>query len=226
MILTSRKYVNKLEHNEEIPYHLYSLSPEASIRLLLDKAPREIKNKEIQDLLDYKIPAGHKIHQLFPTMRKGETQMTNHPLILMLGGHPQAISLAAPMLESQTLTELFTQLLETNIMDALEIQDKQSYTSLRLSLEISLGNLKKKKPEAIELFKFIGLLPGGVKQKELTDMWGSNTWRSYKESLIRASLLVFKPQEDILMLLPFMNAKASELLEDDGEEKKIEFHLK
>jgi hypothetical protein len=57
-------------------------------------------------------------------------------------------------------------------------------------------------------------------------MWGSNTWRSYKESLIRASLLVFKPQEDILMLLPFMNAKASELLEDDGEEKKIEFHLK
>jgi hypothetical protein len=142
LLLTSRKYINKLEHSEEIPYHLYSLSPEASIRLLLDKAPREIRNKEIQDLLNYKIPAGHKIHQLFPTMRQGEVQMTTHPLILMLGGHPQAISLAAPMLESQTLTELFTQLLETNIMDALDIQDKQSYASLRLSLEISLGNLK------------------------------------------------------------------------------------
>jgi len=210
-----------------MPYHLYSLSPEASIRLLIDEAPREISNKEIQELLDYQIPIGHKIHQQFPTMRKGEIHMTNHPLVLMLGGHPQAISLAAPMLENQSLKELFCQLLETNIMDALDIQhDQQSYVSLRISLEISIQSLKKKKPKVLDLYMFIGLLPGGIKQKELTDMWGDNSWRSYKESLIRASLLVFRPQEDILILLPFMNAKAYELLEEEGEDTKNHFHLK
>lgn len=57
-------------------------------------------------------------------------------------------------------------------------------------------------------------------------MWGSNTWRSYKESLIKASLLVFKPKENTLTLLPFMNIRALELLEEEGGDKKMEFHLK
>jgi hypothetical protein len=60
----------------------------------------------------------------------------------MLGGHPQAISLAAPLLENQTLSELFQQFLESNVMDALEYQGKQMNTSLRVSLEISIKHLK------------------------------------------------------------------------------------
>lgn len=144
----------------------------------------------------------------------------------MLGGHPQAISLAAPMLETQTLVELFKQLLDTNIMDALGAAENQSYASLRLSLEISIKNIIKRKPEALELFKFLGLLPGGVKQNELTDMWGNMSWKSYKESLIRASLLVFKPAENIFYLLPFMSTRAVELLEENGEELKLRYHLK
>lgn len=208
-----------------MPYHLYSLSPQASIKLLLAKAPREIDNSELQELLDFKIPPNHPINQQFPLAGKEEITMTNHPFTRMLGGHPQAICLAAPMLDSQTLTELFQQLLESNIMDALAYQG-QSYASLRISLDISIKNLAKNKPEALDLFKFIGLLPGGIKQNELTEMWGDNTWRSYKESLIRASLLVFKPQENILTLLPFMNTRACELLDEEDGRMKIEFHLK
>jgi hypothetical protein len=152
--------------------------------------------------------------------------MTNHPFILMLGGHPQAISLAAPMLENQSLVELFRQLLDTNIMDALSSNNEKSYTSLRMSLNISIKNLEKTNKEALDLFKFIGLLPGGVDQTELTSMWGNDTWRSYKESLIRASLIVFKPKENILTLLPFMNTRALELLEEEGGNKKNQYHLK
>ena len=215
IMLTSRKYINKLEHNIESPYHLYSLTPQASLKLLLEKSPREISNKEIEDLLRYEIPSNHPIHQQFPSMNNGEITMSNHPFILMLGGHPQAISLAAPMLENQTLSELFQQLLDSNIMDALSFKGKQSYTSLRISLEVSIKNIKKNNPEALDLFKFIGLLPGGIKQTELTNLWGSTSWKSLKDDLIRASLLVYKPAENILTLLPFMNTRAYELLEDE-----------
>ena len=225
MMLTSRKYINKLEHNTETPYHLYSIAPQASLKLLLEKAPRDISNKEIEDLLKYEIPSNHPIHQQFPAMNAGEVTMSNHPFILMLGGHPQAISLAAPMLEYQTLSELFQQLLDSNIMDALSFKGKQSYTSLRISLEISIKNINKNNPQALDLFKLIGLLPGGIKQTELTELWGDNSWKSLKDDLIRASLLVYKPSENILTLLPFMNTRAYELLEEE-EAKKKEFHLK
>ena len=225
IMLTSRKYINKLEHNIETPYHMYSLTPQASLKLLLEKAPREINNKEIEDLLKYEIPSNHPILQLFPSINSSEITMTNHPFILMLGGHPQAISLAAPMLEHQTLTELFQQLIDSNIMDALSFKGKQSYTSLRISLEISINNIQKQNPQALDLFKLIGLLPGGIKQTELTELWGSNSWKSLKDDLIRASLLVNKPSENILTLLPFMNTRAYELLETE-EAKKNEFHIK
>ena len=103
MLLTSRKYINKLEHNHETPYHLYSLSPQSALKLLLEKAPRDVKNEEIQELLNYKIPDNHPIHQHFPTLGIGDVALSNHPFTLMLGGHPQAICLAAPMLETQSL---------------------------------------------------------------------------------------------------------------------------
>jgi len=225
MLLTSRKYINKLQHNCEAPYHLYSLTPQASLKLLLEKAPRDISNQEIEELLTFKIPDDHSIYQQFPTMSSGEITLSNHPFTLMLGGHPQAISLAAPMLEHQTLSELFQQLLESNIMDALGYQDKKSFASLRLSLEISIKNIQKNNPEALNLFKLIGLLPGGIKQPDLTELYGDAGWKPLKEHLIRASLLVHKPAENILTLLPFMNARAYELLEDE-EAKKTAFHIK
>ncbi|CAI2386882.1 unnamed protein product [Moneuplotes crassus] len=226
ILCTSRKYISKLEHVQEMPYHIYSLSPSASIRLLLDKAPRQIRNEELQELLDYEIPSDHSINQHLPGLTRRAGILSDHPFVLMLGGHPQAISLAAPLLESQTLLSLFQQLLESNIMDALSQDDMQSYGSLRMSLDVSIKNLQKTRKEALDLFKFIGLLPGGVKQEELTKMWGNSTWKSYKESLIKASLIVFKPKEGSLTLLPFMNTRALELLEEEGWYQRSEFHLK
>ena len=225
VLLTSRRYINKLEHHQEMPYHLYSLSPQASIKLLFAKATREIDADEIEELLNCEIPSDSPIWQQFPNYQKDAITLSNHPLILMLGGHPYSISLAAPMLEYKTLKELFQQLLSTNIIDGLEDNEIQSYASLRLSLEISIENLKKSKPDALKLFKFIGLLPGGVNQNELTDMWGSTRWKHYKEKLIRSSLLIFKQNENMLTLLPFMNTLAIELLEDDNDEDKIKYHL-
>ena len=226
ILLTSRRYINKLEHHHEMPYHLYSLSPQASIKLLFAKASRDIDDDEIEELLHYEIPSDNPIRQQFPNYKKDVLTLINHPLILMLGGHPYSISLAAPMLENKTLTELFQQLLSTNIIDGLEENESQPYASLRISLGISIENLKKNKPDALRLFKFIGLLPGGVNQNDLTDMWGNTKWKIYKDTLIRSSLLNFKQNEKLLTLLPFMNTLAIELLEEDKDEAKIKYHLK
>ena len=226
LLLTSRKYVNKLEHTHEMPYHLYALSPQSSIKLLLELSPREIKSKEIEELLHFKVPENHPMQEMFPSYMNDDINLSNHPLTLMLGGHPQAVVLAAPMLERQTLTELFQQLLDTNIMDALGQESKQSYASLRLSLEISIKNIKKDNSTALELFKFIGLLPGGVNQNELTELWGNSDWRDAKETLMKASLLIYRPADNILTMLPFMNTRAFELLEEEGDMKKRDYHLK
>lgn len=96
---------------------------------------------------------------------------------------------------------------------------------MKISLEVSINYIKKSKIEALDLFMLIGLLPGGIKQPELNELYGSNAWKSYKDSLIRASLLVYKPAESMLTLLPFMNTIAYELLEEDNS-KKVAFHLK
>src|SRR4051812_16169520 len=46
--------------------------------------------------------------------------LAQHPVLKFLGGHPQAISLAAPLLQDRTLAEL-QQLLSTKNLDALQL---------------------------------------------------------------------------------------------------------
>lgn len=154
----------------------------------------------------------------------------NHPFTLLLGGHPQAISLAAPLLEYKTLKELFYAFCDSNIMDALDVSPgkKNMNTSLRVSLELSISHMKNTSPKALNLFGFIGLLPGGVSEKEMTRMWGNNEWIILKDSLVRASLLVYKTDLQggfVYSMLPFMSIRACEFLEQD-EEMRLEYHLK
>jgi len=51
-LVTTRKTINKLAYNHEKPYPLMSLTKEASIKLLITKAPRDIRNQEIHELLE------------------------------------------------------------------------------------------------------------------------------------------------------------------------------
>lgn len=83
-------------------------------------------------------------------------------------------------------------------------------------------------PEALNLFSFIGLLPGGVNDEDLSKMWGNTSWMPLKDALIRASLLVYKKDSSglfIYSMLPFMSIRAYELLEQN-EERRHEYHMK
>jgi len=50
-LITSRKSINKLAHNAERPYILQPLSKESSLKLLISKSPRPIRNEELHELL-------------------------------------------------------------------------------------------------------------------------------------------------------------------------------
>jgi hypothetical protein len=113
-LVTTRKTINKLPHNHEKPYILHPLSKESSLKLLISKAPRNISREELQDLLNFNLNPRPE--------QEDERNLLNHPFTEMLGGHPQAISLAAPLLEYKSLKELYSAFCDSNIMDALEIQ--------------------------------------------------------------------------------------------------------
>lgn len=233
-LVTTRKTLNKLAFNAEFPYTLQPLSKQESLKLLISKAPRSIKNQELQELLMCTIPKGCSVAQSLNlklnNYKPGSWTLLEHPFTALLGGHPQAISLAAPLLEYKSLKELFYDFCDSNVMDALEVSSgsKNASTSLRLSLEISVNHMKETNPDALNLFGFIGLLPGGVNDEEITQMWGSLQWMRLKDALIRASLLVYKTENSgmfVYSMLPFMSVRAYELLEKD-EEMRYLYHMK
>jgi len=87
-------------------------------------------------------------------------------ILKLLGGHPQAIILAAPQLETKSLARL-RQDLEKALSDMLANvdtpeEDHDATTSLKLSLSVSVNYLKERKTEAVRLFGVMGLLPGGA----------------------------------------------------------------
>ena len=118
VLLTSRRPLNELVHNEERIFNLLPLSNQATIKLLFQKLEevRKISIDEIKELLDCKIPEGSRIGQHLNLrynrananlLNKYNSNLLNHPFISLLGGHPQAISLIVPLLRNQSLKDLF-----------------------------------------------------------------------------------------------------------------------
>ena len=90
-----------------------------------------------------------------------------------------------------------------------------------MSLDASTLAMRHDKPEALNLFCLIGMLPGGVSESDLSILWKSGHWVPLIEHLRRASLIVEKVESDLFdsnkkvrkfRLLPFMNKYAESLL--------------
>lgn len=233
ILITARKYLHKLENEKQAPYHLGTLDMQASITLLLKSCPRKITDKEIKELLDYKIPEDSWVHEtytFYSTKSNGNgtlapKRLTNHPFILMLGGHPQAIQLSASMLEHASMSDLFKRFLDTNLMETLSSCGQRPYASLKVSYDMSISHIQKNNPEALDLFKLLGLLPGSINHDDLTQLWGDDSWQPLQQELIRSSLIICKPMKKKLLILPYMTARVQDLLEEEPEKMK-ELHLK
>lgn len=112
ILLTSRKPLRLLAYHMEHCYSLNAISRESTVTLLFMKANRMISDGEVEELLDCPIPE-NKFAQHYSIGFNGHLynrerpQLINHPFIDLLGGHPQAISLTAPLLKDTKLKDLF-----------------------------------------------------------------------------------------------------------------------
>jgi hypothetical protein len=233
VLLTSRKALKKLGEHIEVIYTLELMSKDSALKLLISKSPRKIKNDEIKELLDCPIPEESKIGQslnLQIRLKPHEKNLIDHPFTSLLGGHPQAISLAAPLLRDNSLKELFIAFCNSNVMDVIDdcSNMRNSQTSLRVSLELSIDRVRQKNTNVLDFFGLVGLLPGGASKEELNELWGNTSWAPLKDELLDASLLTCKSGDTGYIsysMLPFMSVRAYEHLEQIPELKQ-EYHLK
>lgn len=107
-------------------------------------------------------------------MYKQVTNWAHHRIFELLSFNPHAITLAAPLLQNMSLKELYLHLDSHEITSVLEVEGIKNteISSLKISLEVSLKVLKKDSPESLEFFFLMGLLPGGVSEQELDELYG------------------------------------------------------
>ncbi|MCP4348145.1 MAG: tetratricopeptide repeat protein [Desulfobacterales bacterium] len=148
----------------------------------------------------------------------GEIYSRDFEAILdILKGHPQAIALAAPQLETKSLSRLRCDL-ETKPVAALSVadipeHDHDAASSFALSLSVSVDYLRERRPEAVCLFGVMGLLPGGALTGTLDAVWGEG-WRELMNTLVRYSLIERNETGvgEYFFTFPFVTAYARELL--------------
>ncbi|KAE9351655.1 hypothetical protein PR003_g4786 [Phytophthora rubi] len=116
-----------------------------------------------------------------------------HPLMAFLDGHPQAISLCAPLLQDRSLSELTRAVLSRGVNElqvvGLAAHDRSALNTLVASLDVSLEQVRMHHgQDAIRFFALLGLLPAGAMPADFKSLWGNN-WEGLVETLLRFSLI-------------------------------------
>ncbi|KAG1686880.1 hypothetical protein DVH05_005878 [Phytophthora capsici] len=116
-----------------------------------------------------------------------------HPLMAFLDGHPQAISLCAPLLQDRSLSELTRAVLSRGVSElqvvGLAAHDRSALNTLVASLDVSLEQVRMHHgQDAIRFFALLGLLPAGAMPADFKSLWGSK-WEGLVETLLRFSLI-------------------------------------
>ncbi|KAF1315224.1 hypothetical protein FI667_g16155, partial [Globisporangium splendens] len=119
--------------------------------------------------------------------------LTEHPLMAFLDGHPQAISLCAPLLQDRSLAELTRAVLSRGVSElqvvGLPAHDRSAVNTLVTSLGVSLEQVKMHHgQDALRFFSLLGLLPAGAMAADFKSLWGPN-WEPLVETLLRFSLI-------------------------------------
>jgi len=224
IVITSRTSLGDgplADYAEKI-INLGPLSDEDSKNLLLARAPRPINDEEIEELLNMEIKGGGSVER--------KKEFVGHAFFELFGGHPQAITLAASLLDEKRLKEVFLHLKENSVINAYDYgseiseRDKKSFNSLRCSLDISWDSLMKKNENAGKLLAFFGLFPAGIQEEELARLWEKG-FKEECEVLLRSSFLRKTVKDDTIhySLFPFMAKYAEEHL---NSKEKRQYHEK
>ena len=200
LLLTTRHALGGgISGSAEKVHHLRQLDRKSAARLFIRLAPREFEPSEMYGLMD-------------------------HPILNLLSGHPHAISLAVPLLQDKTLSQLYDMLksqpLETLVIPDLPNDELDAARSFAVSLEVSVSYMRERNPETVRLFAVMGLLPSGARPEDLDAIWGDG-WRPLMDALVRASLVEREEFGKIehFVTFPFVTAYAERLLTKDDRSK-------
>eukprot|EP00826_Nyctotherus_ovalis_P058231 TRINITY_DN798_c0_g1_i2.p1 TRINITY_DN798_c0_g1~~TRINITY_DN798_c0_g1_i2.p1 ORF type:complete len:1311 (-),score=269.74 TRINITY_DN798_c0_g1_i2:1305-5237(-) len=192
ILVTSRTHLGSLPDLTEKVYNLLPLDSNSSVLLLERRAPRQISTGEIDELFNERAVSDG--------VENTHSSFEGHRLMQLLAGHPQAISLAATLLQGRTVKEAYQELLSAS----LRINEMHP---LKSSLSLSIEHIKMRNPASVNFFKMMGLFPCGVSSREMRKIWGSQ-YKEHIANLQHVSLLVRKEssdmQEDRYWLLPFV----------------------
>lgn len=126
--------------------------------------------------------------------------LEKHEMFRILNGHPQSIALAAALMQSQKLHEIYENL-KNNLHNALRadesfLQEQENpLFSLTASLNTSYLLLVKRFGEpSIQFFSLFGLLPGGADKHLLKSLWKGEV-NNLLNLLESNSLIVLKEVE-------------------------------
>jgi len=205
IITTSQIALGPLRDYGEKIYNLYPLDPQSAVLLLEKRVPREIKEEEFAELFEDPTTSVFSLNPYYDCTEENEAKP--HKLMQILSGHPQAISLAAALLNTRNITQLYEELCQSCVcLDEM--------ASLKASLKLSIGALNK---SSLRLFKLLALFPNGATSDVLKQIWGPD-YLLYVSKLQGNSLVVKKEVEsnriDEYWILPFMADYAFDCLRD------------
>ncbi|DBA01594.1 TPA: hypothetical protein N0F65_011350 [Lagenidium giganteum] len=154
--------------------------------LFLKKAPRALLLSEIGDINTSMASGKSRAVSVLEAL-------SSHPLMAFLDGHPQAISLCAPLLQDRSLSELTRAVLSRGVSElqvvGLPAHDRSAVNTLVTSLTVSLEQVKMNHDQdAVRFFALLGLLPAGAMPADFKSLWG-NKWEMLVETLLRFSLI-------------------------------------
>lgn len=120
-----------------------------------------------------------------------------HPLMAFLDGHPQAISLCAPLLQDRSLSELTRAVLSRGVNElqvvGLAAHDRSALNTLVASLDVSLEQVRMHHgQDAIRFFALLGLLPAGPCQlisRVCGEVTGKAWWRRCYDSHLYSEIV-------------------------------------
>ncbi|KAF1777133.1 P-loop containing nucleoside triphosphate hydrolase [Phytophthora cactorum] len=149
--------------------------------LLIKKSPRALLVSEIGDI----DTSGAK--SISTSILEA---LVAHPLMAFLDGHPQAISLCAPLLQDRSLSELTRAVLSRGVSElqvvGLAAHDRSALNTLVASLDVSLEQVRMHHgQDTIRFFALLGLLPAGAMPADFKSLWGSKWegwWRRFFDS--------------------------------------------
>ena len=213
LLLTSRQPVGALRDTPEQTLPVRRLDGMAALDLFLDRAPE---------------PRRSELAEAYSTLNRRE-RLARSPLFTFLSGHPNALCIVAGALSELTLDEVMhevaTRKLDAMVDRNIPPEERDAYTSMTVSLDLSITQLQVRLPAALPLFGLLELLPGGARATDLDELWvdegGTNPWKPLMDELVRRNLVDKAGHGDAAhyTTFPFVTGYAESLLSAEQHAK-------